>query len=84
MPAGKFKLNRATVGQIMKTDPALAAAVDGVAADLRGDAGPNATVDTYTTDRHVAGIVVRAIDQARNGALSRAVGRRGGRIDGRA
>lgn len=78
-----FKLNRKTVANIAKNDPKLAAAVDDTADDLKSDSGPNATVDHYTTDRHVAGISVPRLDQARDGRLTRAVGRRGGRVRGR-
>lgn len=69
---GKFKMNKRTIGHIMKHDGGLSQAVDDVAADVAADAGPNATVDTYTTDRHVGGVVVPAADQARSGTATRA------------
>lgn len=71
-PRGKFKLNRRTVAGIAKHDRRLAAAVDDVADEVARRAGPGATVDHYTTDRHVGGVVVPAADQARDGAATRA------------
>lgn len=70
--AGTFTLDTAVIGQIMKTDPGLIAAVDAAAAQVLPDAGPNAEVHYYTTDRHVAGITVPAIDQAKHGRLTKA------------
>jgi hypothetical protein len=73
MPAAaKFVLNKGTVAMIAKRDPALAKAVDAVADEVRARSGPTATVDTYTTDRHVAGVVVTSVAQARTGAATRA------------
>ncbi|OCB44747.1 hypothetical protein A5721_18935 [Mycobacterium vulneris] len=71
-PRGKFKLNRRTVRMIAREDPKLTEAVDDVADEVARRAGPSATVDHYTTDRHVGGVVVPAVDQARNGTLTRA------------
>ncbi|WP_431231527.1 hypothetical protein ACQ856_18365 [Mycolicibacterium psychrotolerans] len=72
MPAGKFTLNRRTVSQIAKHDGKLADAVDDVAAEVAHRSGPGATVDTYTTDRHVGGVIVGAADQARDGVATKA------------
>lgn len=69
------------VGLIMKTDPALIAAVDAAARSVLKDAGPNARIHDYTTDRHVAGITVPAIDQAKHGRLTKAVGINAGKVD---
>lgn len=80
--AGKFTLDKAAVGDIMKHDPGLIAAIDAAAAQLLPDAGPNATIDYYTTDRHVAGITVPAIDQAKHGHLTKALGINGKRLSG--
>lgn len=74
-PRGKFKLDRRTVRMIAREDRRLAAAVDEVAEDVARQAGPSATVDHYTTDRHVGGVVVPATDQARDGRLTRAAQR---------
>lgn len=65
-------MNRRTVGTIAKRDRGLAAAVDDKADEVAHRAGPGATVDHYTTDRHVGGVVVPAADQARDGAATRA------------
>lgn len=70
----KFVLDTAVVGQIMKSDPGLTAAVDAAAASVLGNAGAGAKIHYYTTDRHVAGISVPAINQARDGQLTRAAG----------
>jgi hypothetical protein len=80
--AATFTLDTAVIGQIMKTDPGLIAAVDGAAAQVLPDAGPNATVHYYTTDRHVAGITVPAIDQAKHGHLTKALGINGAAMNG--
>jgi hypothetical protein len=71
-PRGKFKLNRRTVRMIAREDPKLTDAVDDVADEVARRVGPSATVDHYTTDRHVGGVVVPAVDQARDGAATRA------------
>lgn len=78
----KFVLNNATVAAIAKSDPGLIAAVNAAAQKVRAAAASKhrVTVDYYTTDRHVAGVVCRAIDQVKHGALTRAVGRVGGRL----
>lgn len=57
---------------IAREDRPLADAVDDVADEVARRVGPSATVDHYTTDRHVGGVVVPAIDQARDGKLTRA------------
>jgi hypothetical protein len=79
---GKFVLDKAVVGDIMKHDPNLIAAVDAAARKVLPDAGPNAQVHYYTTDRHVAGISVPAIEQARDGRLTKAAGLHGARVTG--
>jgi hypothetical protein len=75
----KFKLDKAAVGQFAKTDPGLIAAVDKLAEQIRREVklprGERpAFIAHYTTDRHVAGIVVKAIHQAKHGALTKAAG----------
>lgn len=72
--APKFVLDTAVVGQIMKSDPGLTAAVDAAAATVHTNAGVGASIHYYTTDRHVAGITVEAADQALHGKLTRAAG----------
>jgi hypothetical protein len=78
---GKFVLDTKVIGDIAKHDPALSAAVDAAARSVLKDAGPNARIHTYTTDRHVAGITVPAIDQAKHGRLTKAVGINAGSVD---
>lgn len=81
MTGGKFVMDTAVIGLIMKSDPGLIAAVDAVAESVLKDAGPNAHLHRYTTDRHVAGIMVPAIDQAKDGKLTKAVGINAGKVD---
>jgi len=72
-PRGKFKLNRKTVGAILRgADRGLKEAVHDAAEEMKDKAGPGATVEDYRTDRVVSGIVVGAADQARNGTASKA------------
>lgn len=70
----QFVLDHGVVGGIMKSDPGLCAAVDAAAGSVGRNAGAGASIHYYTTDRHVAGIVVPAIDQAKHGKLTRAAG----------
>jgi hypothetical protein len=69
---GKFKLNRRTVRHIMREDDKLGEALVDVAEEMKDRAGPTATIDEYKTDRQVAGIVVGANEQARDGVATRA------------
>jgi hypothetical protein len=69
---GTFKLNRRTVRTIMREDNGLKAALHDAAEETREGAGPNATIDEYRTDRMVAGIIVPADEQARDGVATRA------------
>lgn len=80
--AGTFTLDTAVIGQILKTDPGLIAAVNAAAAQVLLDAGPHAKIHYYTTDRHVAGITVPAIDQAKHGHLTKALGKNGVQMKG--
>jgi hypothetical protein len=70
----QFVLDHAVIGQIAKFDPGLMAAVDAAAESVHSNAGVGASIHHYTTDRHVAGITVPAIDQAKHGKLTRAAG----------
>lgn len=74
MDQPKFVLDTGVVGQIMKSDPGLVAAVDAAAESILKNAGAGAKIHHYTTDRHVAGITVEKIEQAKNGKLTRAAG----------
>lgn len=75
---GKFRLNKRTIAYIAKNDKALGKALDAVADPVAADAG--AKVDEYVTDRQVRSIVGGAEDQAKNGVVSKAFGRRGLRL----
>lgn len=74
-----FQPNRAGIGQILKTDPGIIAAVTTAAEELAARA-PGATVDTYTTDRFVAAIVVDGESQAKDGTATKAAGELGLRL----
>lgn len=80
MPQG-FRLNPKTVAKFLKNDEGGKAKIREVAERIRAQAGPEARVEEYTTDRAVAGVVVPADAQAKHGAATRAanavVGRRG-------
>jgi hypothetical protein len=78
---GTFVMDTGAIGAIAKGDPGLMAAVDAAAAGVAAGAGPKAKVEYYTTDRHVAGVVVPAIEQAKHGRLTKALGINGGRLD---
>lgn len=78
---GTFKLNKRTIASIAKYDPDLKAAVDAAAEAVRAQVqGSRAHVAHYTTDRHVAGILVTKLAQVKHGALTRALGALGGRL----
>ncbi len=70
-----FKRDAKVIGQILKTDPGLLAALKAEAETLAKDSG--GTVDQDETDRAVFRVTVRAEDQAINGSLTKAVGKRG-------
>ncbi|MCV7255682.1 hypothetical protein H7J86_26305 [Mycobacterium hackensackense] len=72
-PRQGFKPNRKVIGNILKHDPGVVAAVDEIAEDARRRVGGDATVRTYTTDRHVASLEVDAEEQAVDGVGTRAV-----------
>jgi hypothetical protein len=64
------RLNRAGIARLIKS-PEFAALVNDAAIRAAAGAGPNAKVETYTTDREAAAVVVPAEDQAIGGALTR-------------
>lgn len=72
MAAGKFVLNRRTGRHILRDDGGVKDALDNVAEDVADKAGPTASIDHYKTDRMVAGVVVGRLEQARDGAATRA------------
>lgn len=69
---GKFVLNKRTARHILRDDDGVKDALMDVAEDVADKAGPTATIDRYKTDRQVAGVVVGAAEQARDGAATRA------------
>jgi hypothetical protein len=65
------RLNRRAVGNLLKSD-AVARVVNEAAARIAAEAGENAEVEQYTTDREAAAVLVPAEEQARDGTLTRA------------
>ena len=65
----KFKLNYKGGGEVLKQISA--SAVNAAARQVASGAGPDAKVDTYTTDRAAASVSVPAEQQARDGVLTR-------------
>lgn len=66
-----FRLNKATIGRILKTtDAPLKEAAARIAANIPD--GELVRVDEYVTDRKVIGIVVAADGQAKNGTATKA------------
>lgn len=67
-----FRLNKEVIGQILKNEgeSALRAAAQSIAANL--PAGELVSIDEYTTDRKVIGVVVNADSQAKNGVATKA------------
>ena len=69
-PQGKFRLNKKTVGQILKTvDGGKREIAEKILAQMND---PEARLEVYTTDREVVGIVIPADTQAKHGTLTRA------------
>lgn len=73
-----FHMDKRAIGRIAKTDPGIKARLDKEATESAQRAGGH--VETYTTDRAVAAVVVGAEDQAANGAATKAVGETGLRL----
>lgn len=69
-----FKRNAKTVGNILKNDPKLKAAVRAAAEKVAKNIGDEATIIEYETDRYVAGVQVGADRQAKDGVATRAAG----------
>lgn len=70
-----FKRDYKVVSQILRSDPGLLAALKAAAEEIAKDAGGE--VVEYETDRAVFGVQVEAHEQAINGSLTKAVGKRG-------
>lgn len=70
MAAARFRLNKATIGRILKTvDGGKRAAAQAILANIND---PEARIDVYQTDREVIGVVVPADKQAKNGIATKA------------
>lgn len=70
MARAGFRLNKATIGRILKTvDGGKRAAAQAILANIDD---PEARIDVYQTDREVIGIVVPADKQAKNGIATKA------------
>ncbi|MGA5467173.1 hypothetical protein [Mycobacterium sp. NPDC050041] len=65
-----FKLNRKGGAEVLKRTAA--AAIANLAQEVAKNAGPDAKVSLYTTDRAAASVSVPAEQQARDGVLTRA------------
>lgn len=66
----KFRLNYKGGGQVLKE--LAAQQINAVARQVAAGAGPDAELETYTTDRAAASVSVPAEQQAKDGALTRA------------
>lgn len=67
--AGKVRLNKKTIGRILKTvDGGKRAVAQKILANIDGPT----RIEVYTTDREVVGIMVPADRQARDGVATRA------------
>ena len=70
MATAKFRLNKATIGRILKNvDGGKRAAAQAILANIND---PEARIDVYQTDREVIGVVVPADKQAKNGIATKA------------
>ena len=70
MARAGFRLNKATIGRILKTvDGGKRAAAQAILANIDD---PEARIDVYQTDREVVGVVVPADKQAKNGIATKA------------
>lgn len=65
-----FKLNRRGGAEVLKE--LAAQQINAIAQQIAAQAGPDAEVDEYTTDRAAAAVRVPAEQQAKDGALTRA------------
>ncbi|SHU94422.1 Uncharacterised protein [Mycobacteroides abscessus subsp. abscessus] len=65
-----FKLNRKGGAEVLKE--LAAQQINAIAKQIAAQAGPDAEVDEYTTDRAAAAVRVPADQQAKDGVLTRA------------
>lgn len=71
MPTPELRLDRKAVGALLKSG-AFAPAVNALANAIAENAGDDAEVEQYTTDRNAAAVKVPAWRQAKDGALTKA------------
>lgn len=71
MATPRVRLNRQAVANYLKSD-VVAQIVNDAANRIAANAGDNAQVEQYTTDREAAAVLVPAEEQARDGTLTRA------------
>lgn len=77
----KFKLNYKGGGEVLKQ--IAAQAVNAKARQVAAGAGPDAEMNTYTTDRAAASVSVPAEQQAKDGVLTRAASGAGLQVRGK-
>lgn len=85
MARAGLRLNYRRVGEELnsrRAEETVKRHADEIAAQVAEDGHHVVGVDEYHTDRAVAGVVVRASDQARHGAATRAANRVAGRHSG--
>ncbi|WP_280410691.1 hypothetical protein [Nocardia asiatica] len=71
MAADRIRLNTRNIEKLLKSAE-FAAMTNDAARRVAANAGPDAEVQEYTTDRRAAAVVVPAEQQARDGVLTRA------------
>jgi hypothetical protein len=79
---GKFVLDKAVVGDIMKHDPNLIAAVDAAARKVLPDAGPNARCTTTPPTGTLPASASLLSSRRATAALTKAAGMHGARVTG--
>lgn len=80
-PKQGFVANKSVIGQMLKSDPGVGAALDDIADDMAGQSG--GTVESYVTDRQARAVVVSAEAQAIDGVATKAAAATAGRRAGR-
>lgn len=73
-----FNRDAKVIGDILKNDPGVQAAILAAAQSIAQETG--GTLDVFTTDRYVVSVNVPGERQARDGVLTKAVGSRGGTL----
>jgi hypothetical protein len=71
MAADRIRLNTRNIEKLLKSAE-FASMTNDAARRVAANAGPDAEVQEYTTDRRAAAVVVPAEQQARDGVLTRA------------